>query len=811
MTNLMKKTVSLLFIVFFSVSMYAQTNYDDFFSDEFAMAGFDGFVSSIYQPNDGQIFVGGNFKWFNGNKELNGIALLNNEANSIQPLGKEILFRVNDVQEFQGQLFIVGSSYIDDNDIFTYNKEVGNWTAVGNVNGSVLDIEQINNDLFISGSFNGGLAKYNQESTEWEAFSDTLFGSNPFVTSIIEYKGQLVIGGYIREINVGDEQFDAGVAMFDTVSQRFQPLGSNLGTSHIESFFVFEDELFAGGSLAKVDSQGSNIDQYMLAKWSEEQNEWEFYEEMKVDSDKQNNRVNSFTNYKGELVAGGSFNTINGNEGYSLAKYNSESDSWHSFDVAFNDQPVVLTLNGNGDELLIGGYITQDEPKIRNLAVWDGNVLSAKGEINNALNMGIKEVAFEMDVYEDKLVFAGFGSPEFNAYHIVQLDLDNKELKSLGLRHPGFHSYSIEAVNGTLYAGGYEKDPYDYIAYLDEDGEWKTLGGGLNGPLTQLDSFNNQLVLMGAFSDTANAYGNRFKNVGIFDEETRSFQDFGDNEGKHISGVYEVDGKIYGFGALFTNEAQQTSAVGKWNAETRLWEAVGNGLSGTVNAMVMYNGKLVAGGWNLLTLNEHISGNSAVMFDEESGLWELLSDAELNAEIFTLAVYNNMLIAGGPFEFEESGKTNLAYFDIETESWKPLGSEIDDGVFDLRVFEDKLYIAGSFKTAGGKAASRITSWTHPELVSNELEERPQEFKLDQNYPNPFNPSTVIRYQLPVNSTVSLKVFDLLGREVATLVNDQLSSGQHEVSFNATHLASGLYIYQLQAGEHTQTSKMLLVK
>ena len=68
MTNLIKKTVSLLFCVFLSLSIYAQTNYDDFFSDEFAMAGFDGSVSSIYQTNDGQIFVGGNFKWFNGNK-----------------------------------------------------------------------------------------------------------------------------------------------------------------------------------------------------------------------------------------------------------------------------------------------------------------------------------------------------------------------------------------------------------------------------------------------------------------------------------------------------------------------------------------------------------------------------------------------------------------------------------------------------------------------------------------------------------------------------------------------------------------------
>jgi hypothetical protein len=88
---------------------------------------------------------------------------------------------------------------------------------------------------------------------------------------------------------------------------------------------------------------------------------------------------------------------------------------------------------------------------------------------------------------------------------------------------------------------------------------------------------------------------------------------------------------------------------------------------------------------------------------------------------------------------------------------------------------------------------------------------PTEFKLEQNYPNPFNPETRIRYQVSSISPVTLKIYDILGNEVTTLVNEQKELGYYEVDFNASQFASGVYIYRLQAGSYVSTKKMMVLK
>ncbi|MEE8418233.1 MAG: T9SS type A sorting domain-containing protein, partial [candidate division Zixibacteria bacterium] len=88
---------------------------------------------------------------------------------------------------------------------------------------------------------------------------------------------------------------------------------------------------------------------------------------------------------------------------------------------------------------------------------------------------------------------------------------------------------------------------------------------------------------------------------------------------------------------------------------------------------------------------------------------------------------------------------------------------------------------------------------------------PEKFSISQNYPNPFNAMTVIRYSLPEPSDVIIEIYDILGRKVETLVNEKQPVGYHQEIWDATVRSSGIYFYRIQAGDHSETRKMVLIK
>jgi ligand-binding sensor domain-containing protein len=148
---------------------------------------------------------------------------------------------------------------------------------------------------------------------------------------------------------------------------------------------------------------------------------------------------------------------------------------------------------------------------------------------------------------------------------------------------------------------------------------------------------------------------------------------------------------------------------------------------------------------------------------------------------------------GGVFVSPDHGQT-----------WETMNSGlIDKAVYSLAIDSiHYLYAAtdsGVFKTVG-----EVTSIRRHQPI-------PASIQLDQNYPNPFNPSTTISYELSANSFVTLKVYDVLGREVKALVNERQNAGSHSATFNASNLPSGVYFYRLVAGNYIATKKMVMVK
>lgn len=183
---------------------------------------------------------------------------------------------------------------------------------------------------------------------------------------------------------------------------------------------------------------------------------------------------------------------------------------------------------------------------------------------------------------------------------------------------------------------------------------------------------------------------------------------------------------------------------------------------------------------------ELVSFNSTAIGNNVELTWQTAT--ETNNKGFE--IYRN----GNKIAFVEGNGTTT-----ETQDYSFTDKNLQTGIYNYRL--NQIDFDGTQKVVG-------------ELTVNLS--LPEKFALEQNYPNPFNPSTTMRYSIPVSEFVTLKVYDVLGEEVATLVNEEKPAGSYEVEFTShsdegQNLTSGIYFYTLQAGSFTQTKKLILIK
>jgi hypothetical protein len=156
---------------------------------------------------------------------------------------------------------------------------------------------------------------------------------------------------------------------------------------------------------------------------------------------------------------------------------------------------------------------------------------------------------------------------------------------------------------------------------------------------------------------------------------------------------------------------------------------------------------------------------------------------------------------------------NLGPFEFRFGAMYPGADTVNDGIAYLN--NEFPFGTNHFSVLLDHPISVSNNWfghpTGPDAVEQIKNIIPDKFKLEQNYPNPFNPSTKIRYSIPENSFVSLRVFNLLGEEIETLVNGEQSAGVYEATLDASHLTSGVYIYTLKTKNFTFSKKMILVR
>ncbi len=353
-------------------------------------------------------------------------------------------------------------------------------------------------------------------------------------------------------------------------------------------------------------------------------------------------------------------------------------------------------------------------------------------------------------------------------------------------------SVALSSDGNTAIAGGYGDNNYVGATWVftRSGGVWTQQGaklvgtGGIATPYIQqgwsvaVSGDGNTLIECGSWDDSIK---------GAFWIFTRSGNVWTQQGGK-FTAAGEVGQGEFGFSTAISSDGN-TAVVG------------GDGDNGYTGAMWVYT----RNGSSWTQQGAKLVGSGYISASTQGTSVALSSDG-------------NVLIEGGCGDNNNAGA--IWVFTRTGGAWTQLGSKLfgsgtvgnsgQQGISVASSSDGSTFIEGGYTDNVSVGASWV--FYNPTIgiipISSEI---PKSFSLSQNYPNPFNPTSNIKFDVQKTSFTVMKVYDIIGREVATLVNQQLQPGTYEVSFDGTNLPSGIYFYRLESGSFVETKKMSLVK
>jgi hypothetical protein len=535
-------------------------------------------------------------------------------------------------------------------------------------------------------------------------------------------------------------------------------------------------------------------------------------------------------------------------KGTTLQKVNSVT--WSALGSGMNNSVYAIVVNGS-DVYVGGNFTTAGGNSANRIAKWNGGAWSAMG---SGMNSNVNAIAMSgSDVYAG----GNFTTADGNSANRIA-KWNGSAWSPLGA---GMNSYvnAIAVIGSDVYVGGEfttaDGNSANHIAKWNGSA-WSAVGSGVNAMVDAIAIIGSDVYVGGDFTT---AGGNPANYIAKWNGSAWSALGSGTNGTVLAIAVSGVD--VYVGGAFTTADGNSANYIAKWNAST--WSALGSGMGYWVNTIAVSSSDVYVGGAFTTA-----GGNSANYIAKWNSIsWSALG-VEAGNSVYAMTVNQNagammvggLLITGGSTtvnriaqftDSEDPLPVELTSFGARTEgssvhlNWRTT-TEVNNYGFEIQKRrirntesrsqnEDAQWTTSGFVAgAASSSAPREYSYTDKNLAAATYEYRlkqidgygkfkysqsveveilvPYALTLSENYPNPFNPMTMLQFTVPEDQKVTLKVFDVLGREVARLFDGDAIAGRiQRAQFEGSRLASGIYFARLEYRSQKQTQKMLLLK
>ncbi len=705
----------------------------------------------------------------------------------------------------------------------------------------------IGSDLYVGGDFStaGGLKVNNVAKWDGENWSALEEGMNYFVEELAVIGSDLYASG--RFTTTGGLEVNR-IAKWD--GENWSALGSGIeggAYPHVSALAAIDNDLYAGGMFTSAG--GTPVKSF--AKWDGEN--WSALEALGLGMDYS---VRILAASGNDIYAGGHFRSAGGTGANRIAKWDGQSWSALGSGIDGGFEPIVHSLAVMGDKLFAAGdFSGAGGTNASNIAQWDGQSWSAVGDgIDNANYI---TVVYSLAVMGDKL-FAGGNFLSSGGKEVNRIaKWDGESWSPLGEGMNG-GVIALAVMEGDLYAGGDFTTAGGVTAnrVAKWDGEsWSALGSGMNSAVYALAAIENELYAGGWFTSTGDVTANR-----VAKWDGKSWSALGEGTNHAVRTLAVMGDNLYAGGEFSTAGGVEVNGIARWDGEN--WSALGSGMmdeeGGTVSSIVFTGNNLYAGGffnkaggnssWHIARWFKPVAAAAVTRTFMAPQLTPLSFNEPDDVTGVSIRIKNGN---GGPtmhvMRYEDAPKETdgMAEY-ISRYRWiiqqsglaHPFEAEVRFKISEIPGFGDSDAETAIIyrRTTPGRGPFQAVNSSYEddtgELVVNGITsfgefafgnvavsaedqkdgfEVPDENQLSQNYPNPFNPATTIGFSMPQPGMVTLTVYNMLGQKVATLASGELMAGSHSYYWDATGLASGVYIARMQAGGQSFTRRMMFVK